>query len=98
MMTRSFLLYRSDAQYMVTFSSALEPTILAVLDKLNLRSPYLIISASLGATHEGKQYLDFLSQYIAGAKHGVGQNSPWEDAIEIAEQVRSTRSAQPPRN
>jgi hypothetical protein len=82
----------SDVQYMVTFTSSFETTLLEVLRKLKLNSPYLIISGSFAATHEGKGYLDFLSQYLAGAKHGVGQNSPWEDAMEIAEEVRTTKS------
>jgi maleylacetate reductase len=62
-----------------------------ILRTLNLHSPYLVISKSLAASNEGKQYLEFLSQFVVGIKKGVGQNSPYEDAIEIAEQVRSTQ-------
>jgi hypothetical protein len=50
-----------------------------------------VISKSLAASSKGKEYLEFLTKYIVGTKYGVGQNSPWEDAIFIAEEVRSTK-------
>jgi hypothetical protein len=54
-----------------------------------------VISKSLASTPEGKSYLDFLSGTITGAKAGVGSYSPWEDAMDIAEQVRSNKFPPP---
>jgi len=78
-------------KYKVTFSKKLEPVLSEVFKSLNVRSPYLVISKSLAASTEGKRYLDFLSPHLVGARRGVGQNSPIEDAIEIAEEIRRTK-------
>lgn len=79
-------------QYKVTFTSSLESVLPKVLSTLNLRAPYLVISKSLASSPEGKGYLEYLSSTVAGIKYGVGQNSPYEDAIAIAEQIRITKS------
>jgi hypothetical protein len=75
----------------VIFSFELEPVLSQVFDTLNLNSPLLVISKSLAGSPDGKRYVEFLSSKLAGIKHGVGQNSPIEDAIEIAEQIRQTK-------
>ena len=62
-----------------------------VLLKLNLQSPFLVISNSLATSPQGQRYLDFLSAFVVGVKRGVGQNSPIGDAIDIAEQTRQTK-------